>query len=422
MPAYRFVGPLDQPTGAFRLLDWMEANFRSGAYRDFRCLAAFAKIKPFYKLHDSIRLWNSLGKTSEAVLGVDHKGTSLQALQYALANFDAVYILHADYATFHPKLYIFSGPSGAAVYCGSGNFTSGGLETNFETGVIADYAFPADRDEFDKAMRCYTSLTAPPAACVTKLTLAVLDELNRRGLLLDETRAAPRSPRPAAGAAGAAPPLFGTLPMRPARPIPGSVMRAAASSAGIALPPVKTPGRSGAASPARPAAPVTIPVVTDGLVIQVILHRNGEIFLSKIAANQNPGFFGFPFSGMTVPKKPGNPTYPQRVPDPVVNIRVYDGAGTLANAQYGYSLNTVFYTRKSEIRITVTPAILSALHPSAATADHPILVMRASSAPGCDYELDFFAPGSALYSSYLAVCNQQLPSGGKPVPKRMGWI
>ena len=90
---------------------------------------------------------------------------------------------------------------------------------------------------------------------------------------------------------------------------------------------------------------------------------------------------------MTVPKKPSNPSYPQCVPDPIVNIRVFDSTGALVNTVLNYSLNTIYYTKKSEIRITITPSILNGLN-LAPTANYPILVMRTSAISGCDYDLD----------------------------------
>ena len=82
MSKLSFVHPIDQPSGTFRLIDWLEKNFLDSNYQNFRCLIAFAKIKPFYKLHSAIQTWNNAGKTSEAIIGIDHKGTSYQALQY----------------------------------------------------------------------------------------------------------------------------------------------------------------------------------------------------------------------------------------------------------------------------------------------------------------------------------------------------
>ena len=117
-------------------------------------------------------------------------------------------------------------------------------------------------------------------------------------------------------------PLFGGIHVKPARSIPKNVMVSAASSAGILLtspqkgnshPSVSSTGIT--PNSATPIAPTIMPVITNGLVIQVTPHHNGEIHLSKIAVNQNPTFFDYPFTGMTVPKKAGNPTYPQRVPE-----------------------------------------------------------------------------------------------------------
>lgn len=434
MAHYTYLQPTDQPTGVFRLLDWLEANFCNDDYQDFRCLVAFAKIKPFYKLHPSLQLWNSKGKSSEAVIGIDHKGTSFQALQYALANFDCVNILHVNYSTFHPKLYIFSGQTKATSYYGSSNFTSGGLETNFEGGIIIDFTFPTDQNEFDKFFKSYSSVATLSGSCITKLTPSFLNILNGHGLLLDETKTVktPHSSTPAntsSNTAASSLPLFGGIHVKPARSIPKNVMVSAASSAGILLtspqkgnshPSVSSTGIT--PNSATPIAPTIMPVITNGLVIQVTPHHNGEIHLSKIAVNQNPTFFDYPFTGMTVPKKAGNPTYPQRVPDPIVNIYVYDNTGALVNTATNYPLNTIYYTKKSEIRITITPSILRALNVAAITTNYPILVMTTSTILGLDYELSFYAPGSAVYNDYLSVCNQSLPSGGKPISRKMGWL
>lgn len=438
MSTYQYIRPIDQPTGAFRLIDWLEENFLSPDYNNFKCLVAFAKIKPFYKLHSSIQSWNTRGNQSEAVIGIDHKGTSYQALQYALANFDTVNILHVDYSTFHPKLYIFSGDHKATAYYGSSNFTSGGLETNFEGGVIINYTFPADQVEYDSLCNSYNSVAMPALACLTPLNLTSLNEMKIKGLLLDEskrdkTARSSASSSSTSGSASSSPSVFGPFTIKPARAIPKSLMVAAAASAGIVMDPVKAKssktksnkhinGTAAKATAPSTPAPVVMPILADGFVIQVIPHHNGEILLSKVAVDQNRPFFGFPFTGATVPKKIGNPTYPQRVPDPIVNIRVFDDKGALANKESNYALNTIYYEKRSEIRITITPSILSALDVTSITTDYPILVMRISDVEGCDYDLDFYKFGSPVYSSYLSICDQSLPSGGKPVARRMGWI
>lgn len=425
MPSYHYIKPSDQPSGNFRLIDWLDKNFQNSDYTHFYCLAAFAKINPFYKLHTSIQDWNARGNKSAAVFGIDHKGTSLQALQYALANFDEVRILHVNYSTFHPKLYLFSGVAKASAYYGSSNFTSGGLETNFEGGMIVDFDLPGEQVQFDEFFDCYSSIAASGLSCITKLTPSFLNTLDASGLLLDETKRSKSSPTMNAASTKSTPAsLFGGFKIKPARSIPKNIIAMAAAGAGIVMPPVKksnapaTP--SAPVSGTVPASPVVVPVVVNGFVIQIAPHHNGEIFLSKIAIDQNPTFFGFPFTGKTIPKKSANPSYPQRVPDPFVNIRVFDSNGALINTKSNYALNTIYYTKKSEIRITITPSILNGL--TAPPNAYPLLVMRESAVTGCDYDLDFYSVGSVDYNNYLSICDQSLPSGGKPIARKMGWI
>ncbi len=440
MSNIRFIQPISQPSGTFRLLDWLEANFRNPSFQNFRCLVAFAKIKPFYKLHSSIQDWNLKGKSSEIVIGIDHKGTSYQALQYALANFDEARILNVNYSTFHPKLYIFYGSSKATAYYGSSNLTSGGLETNFEGGVILDFNLPHDQAEFDELFKSYLSIVTPTVPCTTLLTPSFLAQLKAKDLLLDET-VRTRTPRPSSivctafgstGTLSPSSPLFGSFPVKPARTIPKSIMTSAASSAGIVLsssvkhksttPSVPTTSGKSSTSTTPVTTSSIIPLLVDGFVTQIAPHDNGEILLSKLAIDQNRSFFVFPFTGRTIPKKPTNPTYPQRNPDPVVNINVFDASGTLLNTVTDYNLNTVYYEKKSEVRITITPSILSGLRFTLGSTDFPILVMKTSTIVGCDYDMDFYAKGSIIYNNYLAICDQTLPSGGNSVSRKMGWI
>ena len=156
--------------------------------------------------------------------------------------------------------------------------------------------------------------------------------------------------------------------------------------------------------------------VCESLVLQIVPHHNGEVLLSKVAINQNPSFFGFPFTGRTTPKKAGkNAAYPQRDPDPVVNINVYDDKGTLALKKDKFALNTVFYEAKGEIRITISSDILKA------TDKFSILHLQ-SGDEDVDYYMDIYNPGSSRYDYYLAVCDQTLPSGGAAQARKMGWL
>lgn len=186
------------------------------------------------------------------------------------------------------------------------------------------------------------------------------------------------------------------LACKPASPIPAAIMKKPASIA--------------AAQP--PTTPLQQAVT--GLAIQIKPHHNGEIFLSKIAVSQNPVFFGWPFTGMTIPKKAGNVAYPQRAPDPVVNIDVYGPAATPLLYLRGYALNTVYYSAKSEVRITASPLVSE-------VPEYSIMVMTPGSNAGIDYDICIYRPDSPHYRSWLAACNQNMPGGGK-VPRKFGWF
>ena len=432
MAHIEIIKPASQPEGDFRLLNWLSDNFGNDAFTSFRCLVAFAKVKPLYKMHESIQKWNALGKSTEAIIGVDHKGTSVQALQYVLSNFKHTYVLHADHSTFHPKLYIFSGDTEAAIYYGSNNLTPGGLETNFEGGVIITLSLPEDTNIFEQAKASFESLLPSSIPCCVELTNDMIQLLNDSGLLLDENNAQPArhpSKRKTGESTGAVAPLFTSYKTKPPKAISKAAITAAAESAGIVVgssttspaaapvsnPSIMQPMQGSATSPSIPAS------IVDGLVMQVAPHHNGEILLSAIAIGQNPSFFGFPFTGHTVPKIATNPTYPQREPDPVVNIYVYDSTGNCIHTENQYNLNTVFYEKKRELRITITPAILEGLHYQDGL-DYPVMVMTNSDVDGCDYDMYFYAKGSDDYDDYLNICDQALPSGGKPVARKMGWI
>lgn len=440
MPNITYIQPLAQPTGAFRLLDWLEKNFLDTNYEHFRCLVAFAKIKPFYKLHMSIQEWNKRNTTSEFVIGIDHNGTSYQALQYALANFDTVQILHMNYSTFHPKLYIFQGKTKATIYYGSSNFTSGGLETNFEGGIIIDYSFPEDQTDFNEMYKCYSSIVESELECITALTKETLEVLKNQNLLMDEmakpsiahvnAKKTAINTSPVNSTTSDNSSLFKKINVKPARAIPKNIMTMAAENSGIILTPTtKHNKKTISKQQTTPASSTIIPLIVDGFVIQVAPHANGEIFLSKKGLKQNPSFFGYPFTGTSTPKKASNSGYPQRDPDPIVNIYVYDSNGDLSNSIFEYNLNTVLYTVKSEIRITITSSILSGLKFDLKSDDYPILVMRKSNNEKYDYDLYFYAKGSLEYANYLAICDQTLPSGGKKLPsgkkaaaRKMGWL
>jgi HKD family nuclease len=405
--------PAEAPPGVQRLLPLLQESLRKPGYSECRIIVAFARLSGVARLLPQIRGWRSRGRRIEVIVGIDRFGTSREALQVMLDELDAVYLTRTadESCTFHPKMYLFEGARRARGIVGSHNLTLGGLETNFEGGVVMDFDLPAEAAQWTPFRDAWDQLL--PAANPTSrmLDAALLEGLIQRGQLLTEAGIARTSRSAATADTGprpdAEPDPFPAVAPAPPSPIPKSLL----------------PGLRPVRKERPPKPPVaehatTLAGLPRGLVIEITPHQNGEIFLSKTATDVFPAFFGMPFTGKAVPKVAGNPGYPMREPDPKVEWRVYDSRGTLSHRSR-FDLNTVLYQRKSEIRITVTPPLARAM------PEYSVMVMWGGSSPlppGLDYVVDVFAPGSPGQRRWEPVMNVTLPGGGKARPRRMGWI
>jgi hypothetical protein len=404
MVGITFIKPLDQPTGRRRLLGELKDSIQEKRFSRFDMVVAYAKVGPLLRLKAAIDIGRSQGLKISAIFGVDQQGTSAQALMFALEHFDRVYVTREPNLTFHPKVYLFSGTKVARIFVGSNNLTVGGTETNFESSICLTLNLPDDA-ESEKVFRSGWDEMLPEHCPATKkLDRQLLTELIANGTVLDETVI--RSSRAAATSGISAP-------------------RAARSGLSV-KPPSALPARKTTTTRATPT-PVTVPTTASkaliagidpftaqGIAIQIKPHHNGEIFLSVTAALQNPAFFKWPFNGATVPKKGSNTAYPQLTPDPRVNAVVYGAKLEPLLVLPDYALNTVYYEKKSEIRITASPLV-------SLVPDYSIMIIQKSETPNIDYDLIIHTPQSPDYASWLAACNQQMPGGGQ-TPRRFGWF
>lgn len=414
-----FLRPIDQFNGTRRLLNELRDCLHNDEYDHLLLSVAFAKSGPLLRLAPDISVWRQHGKNISAIFGIDLLSTSKQALDFALNNFNDIFITHTTaHVNFHPKFYLFYGADHAVCFQGSHNLTVGGTEINFEGGTKIEMDRPEDEETFQEALSCWESLLPTNCSMTLEVDRGLITNLLNRGDIFDETVNKPRRLRtvgvtPGSGTTAgttASPSPFPRTYPKPQSSIPREVLLAAAPTAASAKGAAKAGAKKGVK---RAAAP---PVITsEALVIQIVPQNNGEVYLSKRAVDQNPTFFGFPFTGRAKPKKSKNPPYPQRVPDPVVNVTIYDEHDDLSLAVTGFNLNTVFYEGRSEIRITFSTELRKA------TAPYSIMVMRQTE-EAHDYDIEIFNPGSALYQAYLDVCNQTLPGGGSAQPRRMGWL
>src|SRR5258708_36681699 len=94
MANFSFLRPVDQPNGTRRFIQELQACLTSPDYTKFRFAVAFAKSGPLLRMEADFKKWRAAGKTIEGIFGIDRLGTSRQALEFALDNFEGVFITH----------------------------------------------------------------------------------------------------------------------------------------------------------------------------------------------------------------------------------------------------------------------------------------------------------------------------------------
>lgn len=132
-----FHQPYDGQLGIL-LLDRLGA----GAYTDLVMCVAFAKTSGVKHVRPALELFGEVGGKITAFVGVDHDGTSYEALLSLFEVCDELYVVHTEsaYQTFHPKIYALSGGEKTWTAVGSNNLTAGGLWGNFEAFAVSEHA------------------------------------------------------------------------------------------------------------------------------------------------------------------------------------------------------------------------------------------------------------------------------------------
>jgi HKD family nuclease len=433
MPSPPRLEVLAQPFGDRALGEVLGSELREGDWETFRAVVAFLKQSGFR--HVAAPLDSFLDRVdSEVVIavGIDHDGTSLEGLQ------DLWRLMHdrgelfvfkegqgGPSRTFHPKAYLFERAEEALALIGSGNLTAGGLFVNHELTVsIALDLNHAESVAFHTDLRSAIDEWQRSGPACRLVDASLLQALVEEGELISEATIAAgaraartRTRRGSAVHTAGRPVLFSASGAAKLAPAPPPLPPMAAP----AVTPPSRPTRAGAtrrrarlaATAAAGAAPQ---VLHQALLIEVRPHHNGEVFLSKTAVDDDPGFFGFPFTGWTTPKIATNPPYPMASPDPQVEIIVYDARGRQV-VRVEHSLNVVYYTPKSEIRITIPP------EPLARIPQMSLLAMTRNPSASFDYRLDFYPPNCNTRSvrGLRAKLTRSLPSGGAAQRRRYGW-
>src|SRR5437773_1147333 len=98
---------ISQPTE--RLSDRLNHLLNNEEFDSFAFCVAYAKISGINLIGDKLNHFVNTGGTATAIIGIDQKNTSIEAIQSLLALCTSVYIFHGENfsQTFHPKFYFF---------------------------------------------------------------------------------------------------------------------------------------------------------------------------------------------------------------------------------------------------------------------------------------------------------------------------
>lgn len=182
---------LAHPHHPIRLGDILQQELSNVKWTNFRAAVAFAKRSGTQYIAASLA---SFGGTTSISVGIDHAGTSLEALQELLKateNNGELFIYKNKSNTFHPKIYLFHNQTHALIIIGSGNLTKGGLYKNSEAGVVLelDLGQHSDQAFYNDVMDTLQLWSKPTANLCLVADPSLLLSLNASGDLPTEAQA-----------------------------------------------------------------------------------------------------------------------------------------------------------------------------------------------------------------------------------------
>lgn len=425
------AGLLVQPATEFGLTvgGHLVAELTAGRWTDFYCAVAFAKLSGVDHLDGAIREFAAAGGRVHLLVGTDLDGTSAEAvsqLMGAVGDAGEVKVVAgaaATRSTFHPKMYLFTREEeekvrDGLIISGSNNLTAGGLFSNLELALcwLPDRSIAGQMAVIHEARALATSWMDESNGLAVEMDTDRLRELVSKGILPLEKHIVVKSKLTASA-----------RPPSTAKDMPRWFVRKAKLPAAPAPPTKGSPAVS--ASDLRKLAPnlivgptaKSVPGAAQNAPSSFYLDMPGgkrktELYLVKAALNENPAFFGHPFSGQTVPKNPKNPSQPERSPSPVVDVVVVDSSGTEIERVSDYAMKMWQYVNgksaNQDVRIYVPAHIQKLLQGEA------IMEMKAAGLrPGIDYELRFLLKGSTDWFTARSIAVQPVPHS----KRKYGW-
>ena len=136
-------------------------------------VVAWAKRSGFRQVERALGRLRERGVRITIIVGISEGGATRQGLHRALEVADAAFVYHVAGRTFHPKLYVGSGPESFTALVGSHNLTRGGAVENFELGVVVEVSLRRTRSQPAKVIAAAAILLVAGSVGVERLNAAL---------------------------------------------------------------------------------------------------------------------------------------------------------------------------------------------------------------------------------------------------------
>lgn len=133
-----FYQPKSGQFGELLIAEISKEDFKK--YNRLTILVAYAKHSGVSRIADSLEKFVAASGQVVAIVGIDQRHTTLEAIQLLTATGARVLVFFDEdiSRTYHPKVYWLQGENdGQWIAIGSNNLTAGGLYLNYEMAVIA---------------------------------------------------------------------------------------------------------------------------------------------------------------------------------------------------------------------------------------------------------------------------------------------
>ncbi len=173
------------------ILEKTLADTKTNGFENFYFLVAYAKRSGVGRLSPFLKNFRDSGGKITAVVGIDQKQTSFEALEELLSVSNELFIFHNEIftRTFHPKFYLFESPNNHAwISVGSSNLTGGGLYGNYEINSLHsfDLVTQENQTKFNSFINTFESYSNLMNDCCKKVDLELLQELLDEGYIFKE--------------------------------------------------------------------------------------------------------------------------------------------------------------------------------------------------------------------------------------------